>query len=295
MHILHYSLGFPPYRTGGMTIFCVDLMDQQLKSGHQVSLLWPGQIFGKAVRIKKGEDVNGIRNYELINPLPIPYDEGIQKIEAFTKAGDSNVFISFLKQVKPHVIHIHTFMGLYSSFVDAAKALDIRIVFTTHDFFPICPKVTMYRNGKICDSVRTCIDCPKCNSTALGLNRIQILQSPFYRTLKDTSVVKKLRKHHRDEYLNEKVQGIEESSRNAYDYLMLRKYYSEMLKKIDVIHYNSSVTQSVYEAIIGVNKNRRIPITHKAVSDNRKEKSFSSGQLRIRYLGPQGGVKGFFC
>ena len=44
MKILHYSLGFPPYRSGGLTKFCMDLMEQQIKDGHEVALLWPGAI-----------------------------------------------------------------------------------------------------------------------------------------------------------------------------------------------------------------------------------------------------------
>ena len=42
MRILHYCLGFPPFRTGGMTKYCMDLMNEQNKAGHEVALLWPG-------------------------------------------------------------------------------------------------------------------------------------------------------------------------------------------------------------------------------------------------------------
>ncbi len=44
MKVLHYALGFPPYRSGGLTKFCVDLMIQQKKEGHTVAMLWPGQM-----------------------------------------------------------------------------------------------------------------------------------------------------------------------------------------------------------------------------------------------------------
>mgnify|MGYP001344578015 CR=1 FL=1 len=37
MRILHYGLGFPPYRTGGLTKYCVDLMLIQKKMGHDVA------------------------------------------------------------------------------------------------------------------------------------------------------------------------------------------------------------------------------------------------------------------
>ena len=44
MRILHYSLGFPPYRSGGLTKFCLDLMIEQKNEGDEVALLWPGQM-----------------------------------------------------------------------------------------------------------------------------------------------------------------------------------------------------------------------------------------------------------
>ena len=55
MKILHYALGFPPYRSGGLTKLCVDLMVQQAKEGHTVALLWPGQMgfIKQKVAIKK--------------------------------------------------------------------------------------------------------------------------------------------------------------------------------------------------------------------------------------------------
>lgn len=294
MRILHYSLGFPPYRSGGLTAFCIDLMNQQNKEGHDVSLLWPGQMVGIHPRIKKHKAVNDIKSYELINPLPVPYDEGIADIDSFIVYGEKKVFIQLLEELKPEVIHIHTFMGLYSAFIDAANDLKIRTVFSTHDFFPICPKVTMYRHGKVCDSVQTCKECAQCNSTALSLMKIKMLQSTIYRVLKNTSIVKKLRKQHRDDFLSETTQEPAIVEHTKDDYLQLRTYYLAMLNKIDIIHYNSSVTLRAYEKIIKVKQYKQIPITHSAINDHRTRRQYKSDILRIRYLGPQSAVKGYF-
>lgn len=43
-------------------------------------------------------------------------------------------------------------MGLNKEWIDACKSLKIKTVFTTHDYFGICPKVTLYKNGDVCDS-----------------------------------------------------------------------------------------------------------------------------------------------
>lgn len=301
MKILHYALGFPPYRSGGLTKFCIDLMVQQAKEGHIVAMIWPGQMgfVNKRVAIGKPKSVNmkgqDILSFEIINPLPISFDEGIADIEAFTKNNGAEIYKELLDKFQPDIIHVHTLMGLHKSFLETAKNKKIRLVFTAHDFFPICPKVTMFRHGTVCDCVQTCENCGICNATALSLNKIKILQSPLYRKLKNASIVKRLRKYHRDKYLSESIDtDAIVSVGTAESYQKLRNYYYSLLKLIDIIHYNSSITKKVYESVFKFPNSCIIGITHSDIKDNRKKKDYSTEKLRIRYLGPMGGVKGFF-
>lgn len=270
-------------------------MKEQVQEGDQVSLLWPGeiQLFGKRTKIQKNRSVDGIANFEVINPTPVSYDEGIVDIPAFVDEGDLKVYEQFLQFVHPEVIHIHTLMGLHKNLLVAAKKMEIKTVLTTHDFFPICPKVTMFRDGMICPDADTCESCPKCNLTALSLRKIQMLQSPAYRALKDSPIVKKLRKSHRDEYLSgqEAVEG--GPTRTAEEYRKLREYYKSLLDLIDVVHYNSSVTKGVYEKYMGERKSLLIPITHGDIKDHRKKKKFGN-KIRITYLSAQSAAKGYF-
>lgn len=307
MKILHYSLGFPPYRSGGLTKFCMDIMQEEKRIGHDVSMLWPGEIklIRKDVLIKGRGQQQGIQSWEIINPLPVSYDEGIVDIEAFTAPCDKAVFVKFLKVAAPDVIHIHTFMGLHSEFVEAAKELGIKTVFSVHDFFAVCPKVTMYRNDAVCVHADNCGDCPQCNLTALSMKKIKILQSPLYRELKDSYVSKKLRKRHRDQYLSgnaeKEVKSTVGAHRSAEDYKSLRAYYGRMISSVDMVHYNSSVTKSVFERFFIPSDSRVISISHADIKDNRKTKNFGKrlrnelcNELRLTYLGPAGGAKGFF-
>lgn len=296
MKILHYSLGFPPYRTGGLTKFCIDLMEQQVKEGHEVSLLWPGKInlFGRKTKIKKNKSINGVGNYEVINPIPVPFDEGIKGFDVFTSLGDARTYKMLIDNIKPDVIHIHTLMGLHKVFLDVAKKKKVKLVFTTHDFFPICPKVTMFRHGQICSCIDSCKECGECNNSALSIRKMQILQSPMYRMFKDLKFVKKLRKQHRDYYLSEVNTKSNKVVGNIEDYKKLRNYYYSMLKLMDVIHYNSTLSKKVYEKIFTFPCSTVINISHANIVDNRRKKNFDSALLRIRYLGPQSGAKGYF-
>lgn len=301
MRILHYALGFPPYRSGGLTKFCVDLMEQQRKEGHQVSLLWPGKMisFHRHTFIKKHKDNGTIGSYEVYNPTPISYDEGIVDIELFMECGDKQTYIELLNDLKVDVLHVHTLMGLHKSLLDAAKDLSVKIVFTAHDFFPICPKVTMYRNGVICECAENCGSCASCNRSALSINKIKILQSGFYRSVKGSSIVKAMRKKHRDTYLSEESSANAECQvpvRNQEDYKNLRQYYNSLLNYMDIIHYNSTITKQVYEKYmdLGCVKNEVIPISHSNIKDCRKKKDYKNDTLRITYLGPAGRGKGYY-
>lgn len=296
MNILHYSLGFPPYRSGGLTKFNVDLMKEQAGAGHNVSLIWPGEIsiFNDKTGIRHHRAVDGIGSYEVVNPLPVSYDEGIKEIPEFMKPGDKAVYREFLDKIQPDIIHIHSLMGLHNSLLEAAKEKGIRLVFSAHDYFPICPKVTLYKNGGVCGTSHSCEDCGSCNETALSIGKIKLLQSPIYRGLKDTGVVKLLRARHRDSFLMDRGDGVCGPSEKAPDYKRLRDHFYSMLRMMDMIHYNSTLTKGIYEEHFELRDNKVISITHSDITDQRRVKSFSKYMIRMRYLGPLSAAKGFF-
>ena len=104
MKILHYSLGFPPYRSGGLTKYSIDIIKEQQKKGHHVILLWPGKFSNikKNIDIVEKQKLYDILNYEIINPLPIPLLNGIKCDEEYTKECDINIYIIFLKKIFCH-------------------------------------------------------------------------------------------------------------------------------------------------------------------------------------------------
>lgn len=301
MKILHYFLGFPPYRTGGLTKYAFDLMTAQVEDGHSVVAFWPGRIgiISKKVSLRPQKPVCGIKNYELINPLPIPLDEGISEVEAYIKSCDIKAYKTFLGSIQPQVIHIHTLMGLHKEFFDVAEQLRIRTVFTTHDYFGICPKVTLFRQGETCDNDNDCKMCVRCNQNALSLSKIIIMQTPFYRILKNTLLVRILRKHHRNQFFNEldttfaKKKGADIEIL-AQQYKQLRMYYINMLKKICLIHFNSTVAKDVYLRYFVPKNSKVLTISHRDIKDNRYSNVWKpEKELRLTFLASPKPYKGF--
>jgi len=307
MNILHYSLGFPPYRTGGMTKYCMDLIEEQLLKSDKVSLLWPGKniSYTDDIIIKKRKNYKFksgsiCRSFEMCNPMPVSLLDGIIDVDQFTRDRLFRKLNEFFTENKFDVFHIHTLMGLPKECIIAAKKANVRIIFTTHDYFGLCPKCSFIFNDNICTNALSCIDCAICNKTALSLKKIKIMQSPFYRFIKQTYIVKKLRKRH--------IKVVNYSCSNSYDcnlsnlnkeqvskYVHLRSYYINMLKNIDIIHFNSENTKRVYEQYLDFDKSGRvISISNKEIKNHKKIKNIKNNKIYVGYLGPQSIRKGFF-
>ncbi|MEW8983208.1 MAG: glycosyltransferase [Bacillus anthracis] len=304
MKILHISLGLPPYRTGGLTKYSVDLMHSQGQE-HQVFLLYPGKFtFSKRTAIKKNKPYGSISVYELVNPLPIPLLNGINQPEHFMKEIDHKVYEEFLIELKPEVIHVHTLMGIHKEFFETAKKLDIKIVFTTHDYFGLCPKVNlMDSKGNICNDFDDGKSCIECNVNALSLPMIHVMQSYPYRYLKDSSIVRLLRKIKKNQAKNNTVatrveREIEEIDVNlATYYIELRDYYLTIFKLIDYFHFNSSIAKEQFEKYLDVN-GKIVSISHQDISDYRQERKVKQREnevVRLGYLGPIDTYKGFYA
>lgn len=297
MRVIHYALGFPPYRTGGLTKYCVDLMLTQKEKGYEVALLWPGRIkiINRKLKIIQEGYWNGIESFEMINPLPVALDEGIKDITTYTTKADTDSIYSFFKNEKPDIFHVHSLMGLYKEFIEVANAMGIRTVFTTHDYYGLCPKVTFFYNGRQCINALKCTECPQCNANALSVKKISVLQSPLYRKIKDNKLIKLVRKKHRQSFFgdNQVNENLSTNNRTAEEYVDLRNYYISILEKIDIIHFNSTVSEEVYLKYIQPQKYNVVSITHRDIADHIVTRKKRGQKITFGYLGPAKPYKGF--
>ena len=78
-------------------------------------------------------------------------------------------------------------MGIHKEFIDAANYLNIKIVFTSHDYYGICPKVNLITNDqKVCNDYKNGESCIECNSNGYKTSLIYIMQSKIYRDFKES-------------------------------------------------------------------------------------------------------------
>lgn len=292
MKILHYGLGFPPERSGGLVKYSLSLINEQLNSGHDVKLVYPGRfnLIHKAPYFKSGVRQN-IPFAELINSLPLPLIGNIKNPADFMMPANINIFLDFLSTEKPDVIHLHTLMGLYAEFLTAAKQLNIKVVFTTHDFFGISPNPKFYLDGHdfvddteydIWNNIR------EYGSSTKKIRLVQLSVYPHLRKL--LKRIKKPLMHKTNSV--ERVNFRAQLDRNFQD---LKYYYLDMLQNVDTVHFNSKISKQAYQKFLPkMNwKEFIVPITSENIDGGEVQLKKNSINT-IAYIGPYTEEKGFF-
>ncbi len=305
MRILHYMLGTPPVRVGGLVKYAHDLMVAQQSKGEKIFLLVPGSLNRRKrdrthiMQIENWE--SGIQQYQITNALPIAVANGIRDIEWYTNMGNYDVYKNFFQKVIPDIIHVHSLMGIHANFFVAAHDLKIPIVFTTHDFFGVCPKAQFVDLEGNCERTEW-NECWRCCQSAFSSMQLVMEQSRWYRSYRNNQYLMKmvqiLRKnfHH---YVNSEVnfKSVEHNIYNNYaeEYEKLKRYYRLIFKKIDFFHYNSSIAKTQYEKCMPFvkEKGKVISITNAEIKDNREKREFGK-TLRIGYLGGTDKNKGYY-
>lgn len=187
MRIVHYTLGIYPNRTGGLNRYATDLAREQSKI-HQVSLLIPGGWcpLHNRCSISTGKIKEGLKRFKLINALPQPLLLGTRNPEDFMKMPISEKsFERFFDTVKPEVLHIHTLMGLPEDALIFFKNKGVKIIFTSHDYFGICPKVNLINhNGELCQGPLP-ESCALCNAGSPATLYLRIRSSNLAFTIRD--------------------------------------------------------------------------------------------------------------
>ena len=310
MKVLHYAVRLSAIWRGGLPKYSFDLMCEESNLGNDIILLYPGEYtpFKKA-KIVSNEVRKGVKIYKIVNPQLVPLSSGIGEPQDFyKKCINKDVYGDFIKNIKPDIIHVHTLLGLHKELLEVAKEYGIKIVFTTHDYFGLCPKINLldYKN-EICNNYEKGNKCILCNSNSYSSKFVYIKNSSLYKKLKSNKICSNLLrklKNNRYDALTKK-NNEERNERNnisnktidlkkSKEYIALRNYYLDIFKLINYFHFNSSISKNEFKKYIDT-EGEIISITHNDIKDMRVKKSVEKNkELRLTYLGPTESYKGFY-
>ena len=197
MNILHYSLGLAPQRSGGLTKYATDLMMEQAHR-HRVSLLYPAgyRPLQKRISWRQGEDYHQIRTFHLRNTFPISILYGIKSPDDFigTRAFQQQDMETLYQEIRPDIFHVHSLMGLPKELLHFFGSKGVKQVFSSHDYFGICPKVNLINHhGDLCTepSQETCSDC---NASSPTTQFLRLRNSSIALNLKNNTLIRRLLK-----------------------------------------------------------------------------------------------------
>lgn len=289
-------MGLPPFRTGGLNRYCFDLMEQQAKDGHHVSLLYPGEftLTGKT-KIRREQNTK-FDVFRVVNPLPLALTNGISDPRRYMQKCSEEIYSKFLEKNRPDVIHVHTLQGFHKELFEAAHNLKIRMVFTTHDYYPFCPKcVLLNKYSEVCcgSEGRLCVNC----CAGCGLSKLQeaVMQSRLYMKIKYSKIVERLRRKQRQSNERRSADSLllGENISNEADYQKLLEYYSNIMDLMNLVHANSNVAYFNYKRVFPNLMYKMIPITHKEIDLEKRTVSQKNPDLiNLTFLGGKDRYKG---
>lgn len=295
MRILHYTLGLSPYRSGGLTRYTSDLMQAQSKKPEdQISLLYPGDIslINTKRHIARRCSYGKVKVYEIKNPSIVPLLHGVKSPTCITR--NKNTLSEeklewFYLQTQPAIFHLHTLMGLPYELLLFLKRKGVKIIFSTHDYFGLCPKVNFVdHSGNVCTRHSPSL-CAICNQDAPSHIFLRI------RNLKGLAYLKKYLPHrYGTATKGETLVRKKKCNLKTEDYAELFDYYQSIYGLIDLFHFNSTVSQNVYHSYLPEIRNATIiPISHATIIDRKATKCFDRSLIRLGFIGSLSPYKGF--
>lgn len=311
MNILHLTLGIPELRSGGLVSYAYSVAITQARMGHTVSMVYPGnkRLLVKNAEIKKYKMNDCFSIYKIVNPSYVAVPLGVKNPEYIMQSGDRRMYQSFLDTVKPDLVHIHSFMGFHKEFIEEISKREIPIVYTTHDYYPLCPKTSMVDYNKQNCSGAVPDKCARCNADANNSMILQhVLQSEWFPKIKKSKFLKELKRKRKSTVQEaaddngmsvEKTAGIELSPELIEQYRKLLQYQTEIFDYVDIVHCNSTITEEIFKPHFGDKKHFVLNITNQGVKDFRKVDiglpyTMNAGKLNIGFIGIRDFHKGYW-
>lgn len=166
MKILQVVQGIPPESNGGTQIYAYNL-SKALSEEEETSILYVSKKYSP-YNINKTEYSVNFSNKDNMNLIELSIKESLNRIfnpqYSIYNPEIDEIFEKILIQTAPDIIHIHHLSNFSYGIIPLAKKYKIPVVFTLHDIWFICHKVSRIDiNNEICSRLpgKICSECQK--------------------------------------------------------------------------------------------------------------------------------------
>lgn len=301
MNIVHYLIGMPYKRKGGMMAYVESLIEAQSsdKRFQNISVMFPFafSLNTKNSKIMNQKKINKINYVPILNPVNETLGEGIlNPHDALINNSLSLAITKWVVENKITIIHFHTFFGLSTDVFDQLKTLKVRMIFSAHDFQPICPIITLYDGKGVCRDSASGTHCCTCNSNALSHKEIFFRNNIVASKLQEFQPIKSFLKlvfHYIRNTFNSQSINVStivnyESDLSGLFFERNNRFASILSDNIDLVVYNSFLTLEAFHQH-GVKNSHEIvlPVSHSKINFNFSPFNFhfKSALIRFGFLG----------
>ncbi|MFC1854980.1 glycosyltransferase [Thermodesulfobacteriota bacterium] len=202
MRISYLIHQFSRKHTSGVEQYCFNMACEMKRRGNDVSI-FSYQYSNKNAKLQKGTYdyyFDDMLMREVYHNYMILKDA--EKFEFYNPV-IKDYIRAYFEKVKPDIVHILHLKNLSASVIDAAYEMNIPILFTPMDFWPLCPNFTLLRpDFDLCRGPFSDTPCQLClgeGEETLGQKIADRKHQPLFERVKDrltdslvTSSVKKL-------------------------------------------------------------------------------------------------------
>lgn len=298
LRVAHMSLPF--YNGGGLIRYVKDITNIQKNDENieYVCIFSTGayKLFNKRPSIsyeKNKVDIFNVNNFS-----PTTLLEGTLYPEKDIKNDElEDIIINKLKELKINVVHFHTFHGFTANILKKIKAMNIKIIYTAHDYQPICNRITMLDyNQNVC-KIDNNSNCNRCNQSALNYKRLKLRYNKLSNYLKTNNKIKST--------IKSIVSKNKSSSKSQYfiknidNELFIKRrneYISNLNNYIDTIICSSCITKDILKNVGIISKNIEvIPISNHLINNKLINYSVEMNydNIEFGYLGGNRVEKGY--
>jgi glycosyltransferase involved in cell wall biosynthesis len=146
---------YPPYHVGGDAVHVKYLADELVKRGHEVHVFHSLD----AYRLKRKEQRTEEQSEVHLHTLKSPFGK-LTPYKVYSYGNSSfvnNEFTNLVREIQPDVVHHHNISLLgFNLFKKRSNYLNL---YTAHDYWLICQRNDLLRNGRVICDKRSCASC----------------------------------------------------------------------------------------------------------------------------------------